>query len=216
MQISQSALFRLCCASFGLGILSALFYDFLYMTRLWLIPPSQRYSLPTIQKLQTPRMKKRKRRKPRKNFPDSYQIALFLGDVFFCVVSALAMILLLYWLNNGAFRATAPLCMALGFGLWRTGVSKGVRIVFQWLAFAIETVIYTLSLPGKCLFNWIATTCRKSAQRRRNRCLKRQRENYTRQHLQNIDSTAKRFLQFDLKPRMQKGDKRAKAREKTV
>jgi hypothetical protein len=211
MQISQSALFWLCCASFLLGLLLALFYDLLYMTRLWTIPPKHRYCVPTIQKLQAPRIEEKKEHG---KAPKGFRIALFVGDVFFCFVSAVAMILLLYWLNNGTFRAAAPLCAALGFGLWRISVSKVVRIAFQWLAFILETVIYTLLLPFKHLFKRVASVCRKNAQKKRYRRLAKQRENYTKQHLQNINRAAERLLPINIESRMQKGDRRAKARRK--
>ena len=209
MQISQSALFRLCCASFLIGLLLALFYDFLYMTRLWLMPSNNRYTVPAIQNLRASRIKQKTAKKR-----NALHVVLFISDVFFCLVSALAIILLLYWLNNGAFRAVAPLCMALGFGLWRISVSKGVRIAFQWFAFGIETVIYTLLIPLKRLFTLIVRICKKKAQKRRYKRLTKQRQNYTKQHLQNIDRTVEQLLPIDVKTRMQKGDGRAKQNSK--
>ena len=211
MQISQSALFRLCCASFILGLLLAFFYDFLYMTRLWTIPPKHRYCVPAIQKFQAARIEGKKEKK---KAPKGFRIALFFGDVFFCLVSALAVILLLYWLNNGSFRAAAPLCLALGFGLWRISVSKVVRVVFQWIAFILETTLYTLLLPIKRLFGLIAATYYRNAQKKRYRRLVKQRENYTKHHLQNIDRAAERLLPINIETGIRKGDRRAKTKRR--
>ena len=212
MQISQSALFRLCCASFLTGLLLALFYDFLYMTRLWLLPPNNRYTVPSIQKRYLPRIKKKKKAKKGIGF----RIALFFGDVLFCFVSALAIILLLSWLNYGAFRAATPLGMALGFGLWRVSVSKGMRIAFQWFAFIIETVVYTLLLPIKRLFALIAKTYQRNAQKRRYKRQAKQRQIYTKQQLQNVEKAAERLFPINTQTRTQKGDGRAKQRKKAV
>lgn len=211
MRLSQSVLFYLCCASFLAGVLLSLFCDFLYMMRLFLAPSQSRYTVQTIQKLRSSRFQKRtKERKKR------LQIDIFFGDVLFCLVSALTLILLLYWLNNGAFRAAAPLCMAVGFYLCHMSVSKGVRFVLQWVAFGIETVIYTLCIPFKRLFAFVAINCKKKAEKRRRQHLVKQRQNYTKQELQNIDKAAIRLLPIYEKSRMRKGDNRAKQRKKTV
>lgn len=209
MQISQSALFHLCCASFLLGILLALFYDFLYMTRLWLIPHKHCYTVPTIQKLKASRIGAKKSKKVSQK---GFQITLFCEDVFFCTASAVAIILLLYWFNNGVFRVISPLCTALGFGLWQIGVSKGVRFVFEWVAFGIETVIYALLLPFKSLLALIIRIHRKTTQKRRYKRLTMQRQNYTQQQFKNIDRAAERLTETW----MQKGDRRAKQRKKAV
>ena len=212
MQISQSAIFRLCCASFLTGLLLALFYDLLYMTRLWLLPPDNRYTIPSIQKRYFSRIQKKKSHKKRIRF----HISRFFGDIFFCIVSALAIILLLYWLNNGAFRAAAPLVMALGFFLWRVSISKGIRFAFQWLAFITETVIYTLLLPLKRVVALIVTTYQKNALKRRHKRLAKQRQNYTKQQIQNVAKAAEKLLPIDIKTIIPKGDGRAKQRKKAV
>lgn len=211
MQISQSALFRLCCASFLVGLLLAFFYDFLYMTRLWLIPSNRRYTVPLIQKFRAPRIKDGKSKKRK-----GLQTAIFFGDIIFCFSGALAIILLLYWLNNGAFRAAAPLCIALSFGLWRMSVSNGVRIAFEWLAFSIETVIYTLLSPIKRLLGLVAKTYQKNAQIQREKRLAKQRNNYTKLVLLNVDRAAEKLLLIDVKAKMQKGESRAKQSKKAV
>ena len=174
--------------------------------------PSQiRYNVPAIQKIRALRIKKGSAKKT-KGLP----VALFFGDVLFCIVSALTLILLLYWLNNGAFRAAAPLFMAVGFFLWHISVSKGIRIALQWVAFGLETLINTLCAPLKRLFVWIARKHKKNAQIRHIKRCEKQREAYTKQELQNIAKAAQRLLPIDAKNRMKKGDGHARQNKKAV
>ena len=194
MQLSQSALFYLCCASFGAGLVLSLFYDVLFCTRIWLMPSQIRYSVPAIQKMRAFRIKKGSAKKA-KGLP----VALFFGDVLFSIVGALTLILLLYWLNSGAFRAAAPLFMAVGFFLCHISVSKGFRIALQWLSFGVESVIYILCMPFKRLFSLIISNCKKKAKIRHLNRLAKQRGAYTKQEFQNIERTAERLLPIDTK-----------------
>ena len=189
----------------------ALLYDFLYMTRLWLMPGNKRYTVMAIQKLRAARIKE-----GRSDARKGIRAVLFLDDVFFCLVVALAIILVLYWLNNGAFRAAAPLCMVLGFGLFRATLSKGVRIVLQWFAFGVETVLYMLFMPFKRLFAYIAKLCKKSVQKQRQKRLFKQRQANTKQALQNIERTAQGLLPIYANVKIQKGEGRARKSKKAV
>jgi hypothetical protein len=211
MQIEQSKLFYLLCASFLAGVLLALFYDFLYMTRLWLLPSDKRYTLTAIQKLRKSRVKKKSAKKR-----IGFQIALFFGDVFFCIIAALTLILLLYWFNDGAFRAVAPLCVAFGFLLFRATASKGVRIVLQWLAFGVETVLYMLLMPFKRLFAWMARAYRRQALKQRQKRLYKQRRTHTKQEIEHIERAAHRLIPDYTNVKMQKGEGRARKSKKTV
>lgn len=211
MQISQSALFHLCAASFLAGLVLALLYDLLYMMRLWLIPSEVRYQVPKIQELRAPRIKKGSAKKRRAG-----SVVLFFQDVFFCLVCAITVILLLYWLNNGAFRAAAPICMAVGFGLWRISLSKGVRVALEWLAFGIETVIYTLLMPIKRLAAFLVAMCKRIAQKRHQKRLANKRKVYTKQTVQNVEIAVKMLLPTYTISRTQKGDGRAKQSKKAI
>ncbi len=211
MRLSQSALFQLCCASFLAGVILSFFYDFLYATRLFLMPSKCRYSVLTIQKLRASRIKEGT--KARKK---GLRAAVFFCDVLFCLASAITLVLLLYWLNNGSLRVAAPLCMSLGFYLCRISISKGIRWGFQWMAFGIETFILALCMPIKRLFITIAAKCQKHAQKRRQKRLSIQRKKYTKQELTSIDKAAQRILPIDSKTRMQKGDNHAAKSKKAV
>ena len=211
MRLSQSALFLLLCASFSVGLILAFFCDVLYMARLWLMPSGIRYTVPNIQKLRASRIKKETAKKSK-----SLRVVIFLSEVLLCLVGAILLILLLYWLNNGAFRAVAPLCMIAGFWLWYRFISKSVRILLQWLAFCFETILYALFLPIKRLLHWITKIHKKNAQKRHIARLTKERKTYTKQKLQNIDKAAERLLPIYSKSRMQKGDSRARKSKKAV
>ena len=130
----------------------------------------------------------------------------------FCIAGALTLILLLYWFNNGAFRAAAPLCMAMGFWACHISLSKGVRIALQWLAFGIERAILTLLLPVK----WVMQIYKKKAQKRRLVRLAKIRQAYTKKQLQSLEKAAEGLLPIETRNRMQKGEDRAKQRKKAV
>lgn len=208
MQLSQSALFRLSCASFLAGLFLSLLLDLLYMTQLWAVPSNIRYSVPAVQRLRPQSKAKKERSKSQKGV----RISVFLGDVLFCIAGALTLILLLYWFNNGAFRAAAPLCMALGFWACHISLSKGVRIVLQWLAFGIERALLTLLLPVK----WVMQIYKKKAQKRRLVRLAKIRQGYTKKQLQSLEKAAEGLLPIETRNRMQKGEERAKQRKKAV
>ena len=211
MSFSQSALFQLSCTSFLTGLMLSLFYDVLYCTRIWLMPSQTRYTVPAIQQIRAPRVKKGSARKSK-----SLPAVTFLNDVLFCIICAITLILLLYWLNNGVFRAATPLFMAAGFCLWHISASKWLRIAMQWITFGIETVLYTLCIPVKCLFHLIAEKHRKNIQtKHRKRCAK-MREAYTKQQFQNIHATAEKLFLVDVNNKKKKGDGYAKHRKKAV
>lgn len=208
MQLSQSALFRLSCASFLAGLFLSLLLDLLYMMQLWAVPSNIRYSVPAIQRLRPQSKAKKGRSKSQKGGG----ISVFLGDVLFCIAGALTLILLLYWFNNGAFRAAAPLCMAMGFWACHISLSKSVRIALQCLAFGIEKGLYTLLLPLK----WVIEICKKNAQKRRLIRLAKIRQSYTKKQLQSLEKAAEGLLPIETRNRMQKGEGRAKQRKKAV
>ena len=212
MQLSQQALLGLFVASFTAGLLLALFSDFLYTIRLWLMPSGRRYTVPSIQKRLAKRAQKGSNRKSRRESP----LILFLSDVLLCIVGAITLILVLYWFNNGAFRLEAPLCMSVGFYLWYRIASKGVRIILQWCLFAVETVFYTLSLPLQHLFVWAVRTHKKNVQKRRVIRFAKERKVYTQKQLQNVDRMTEMLLPIELKIRKKKGDSNARKSKKTV
>lgn len=189
----------------------SLFYDVLYIIRLLSIPTYCRYTVPKIKVLQASRTSKKTKGKLW-----IYRISLFFWDILFCLVCAVTLILLLYWLNNGAFRAAAPLCMTLGFGVWHISISKPIRIALQWLLFGIETAIHTLLMPIKRLAKFISKGCSNALKRRRYKHSKKQRQIYTQKELKQIDKAVRKLLpQYSTKKqRMQKGVTRAKPSSK--
>ena len=153
-----------------------------------------RYTVPAIQKMRTPRIKKGSTEKPK-----ILTFVVFFNDVLFCAIGAITLILLLYWLNNGAFRAAAPLYMTMGFFLWHISASKGIRIAMQWIAFGVESLICTLCIHVKHLFSWIVEKHRMKLQvKRKKRCVKK-REIYTKRQFQSIGTTVEKLLPIDFK-----------------
>ena len=190
MQISQSALFQLFFASFLAGILLALFYDVLYALRICLMPPSVRYTVLAIQSRYTTHIQKTGQKKGK-----LLSIVLFLSDVLFCLVGAITLILLLYWLNNGAFRVATPLLMAVGFWGWHVCFSSAIRTAFQWLVFGFETLLHILVKPIKYLVLQIANIITKKLKKRHFIHLAKKRYIYTKQTLKNVDKDIQKILQ---------------------
>lgn len=214
MQISQSALLQLYLLSFLAGCGLSVLYDLFYMLRLWLLPPKARYTVPTIAYIYAKQVPtKSKKRKGR-----TFRIALFLGDVLFCIISAIVLILLLYGLNDGVFRISAPLCMAVGFASVRVSLARPCRILFQCVAFGIEMLCRTLLAPFKALYRLIKGACKKRIAHRRIKKYAKQRKQYTRwQHL-NIDKTVVTLLPMSSvsTKEIKKGAGRAKQGKKAV
>lgn len=189
MTISQSLLFRLFCTAFIAGILLSFSYDLLYALRLWLLPQNMRYTLPAIQKIVCKRDQKSTKGKWH-----AYRVMLFCEDIFFCLIAAFILILLLFWLNNGAFRAMAPLGMIIGFWLCHISFSKVLRAALQWCAFCIETVIYYLLKPLKTWMGCVRKACINIYRIQHNKHLYQKRQRYTKQERLQIDRAVQVLL----------------------
>ena len=189
MHLSQFALFRLCVASLCAGGFLSLLFDLLRTMRIWLTSPYQRYAVPKIQSLYYPRLKSKKAKNRR-----GLQVVIFFEDILFCVVGAIVLVLLLYWLNNGAFRAIAPLCMLLGFVFYRISISKRVRTLLQWIAFGVETLLYWCCLPFKYLLAIVIAKAKQKVQKHHLKLLIKRRKNFTTKELKSIDKAANKLL----------------------
>ena len=212
MRLSQSALFQLCCASFLAGLLLSFFCDILYMIQLFLTPSQIRYTVSKIQRMRASHTAKKNIKKKK----GLRRVTVLLSDILFCLVAAIALILLLYWFNNGAFRVAAPLGMALGFYLCHISISKGIRTVLQWVTFFVEKIFYTLCFPIKYLLAFFFKKCKKSVEVWRLSRLARQRQTYTKQALQNVGLAAEKLLPKNAENRMSKGDNYARKSKKAV
>ena len=199
-------------ASFATGFLLAFFSNFLHAMHLLSLPVESRYTVPAIQKQLIKRNKKGSDKKTKRGSA----LILFLSDVLLCVVGAIMLILVLYWFNNGVFRAEAPFCMAVGFYICHRTVSKGFRIILQWFLFAIETVFYTLLMPFCRLFAWTVSTYKESVQKHLLIRFSKERKTYTQQQLQNVEHMAAMLLPIELKSRKKKGDSNGRKSKKTV
>ena len=191
MQLSQSAILMLFAASFAAGASVAFLADVFYTLRLPLLPQNRRYTVPAIQKVLQKRPQSGNKKGKR-----GIAVALFMGDVLLCLAGAIALILILYCFNNGVFRAVAPLSFAVGLAVWHFYLAKWACIILEWLAFCIETLIYTLLLPIRCLAALCIKLCQANARKRRAHCQKRQRQIHTDRELQSIDKKAHTLLQI--------------------
>jgi cell shape-determining protein MreC len=99
--------------------------------------------------------------------------------------------------------------------VWRTGISKFVRIAFQWVFFGIEATLYTLFVPIRRLFAMVFERYKATAQKQKQKRQQKQRREHTKQELLRIDKTAKMLLPIEHE-RIQKGDGRAKKFKKAV
>ena len=214
MQASQSALLQLYLLSFLSGCVLSFLYDLFYMLRLWLVPPQNRYTLPTVARIYAKRVQAGRKR----GRGVAFRGFRFLGDVLFCLVSALVLILLQYGLNDGVFRASVPLCMAIGFALVRVSLARPFRVLLQYVAFGTEMLWHTLWAPFRFLYRHLKIACQQSITRHRIKKQAKQRKQYTyRQHM-NIDKTASAILQISnaTKNKEKKGAGRAKQSKKAV
>lgn len=189
MQISQTDFFHLCYASALAGLALGFLYDLLYITQLWALPSNHRYTIPKIQRLLSSRKAKHKQ----SSILHAFRLMRFIGDVFFCLASALVTILLLYCFNNGNFRAITPICMAICFLGWHIYLSKRVRCLLEWLAFFIETVVHIILKPIKYVFYRIAKSYKNHIAKQQFQLLCKQRQKHTKQTLQNINKTIEKL-----------------------
>lgn len=213
MPASQSALLQLYLLGFLTGAGLSFLYDLLYMLRLWLLPAKKRYTAPAVARIYAQRVSQ----KPNREKGRAFRAFLFLGDVFFCLVSALALIFLLYGLNDGVFRVSAPLCMALGFAATRVALSPSFRILLQYAAFGLEMLTRAFLSPVLYFFRRFINLCKKAVLRYRKHKHAKQRKKYTHEKHLNIDKTAAALFPIPdaLKKRRKKGFGRARQSKKT-
>ena len=80
-------------------------------------------------------------------------IVIGVGDLFFCLLFAVFIILLLYRYNDGAFRFSVPVLSLLGFALFRTLLSHRLSRAEAYLAYGFAAaslyLVALLALPPK-------------------------------------------------------------------
>lgn len=145
MEISQRLLCFLFLASFAFGILLGLFYDFLYLLRFFIFPPSARKTATTDS------------RNLRLGIP--VRIFCFFEDLIFILFGGMGLLLLVYLINDGVFRLWGPGGLLAGFYVYRVTVSSWmtkicehlIRLLWRMLIW-IGRLIY---LPIHVLGRWL-------------------------------------------------------------
>ena len=128
LQMAVAAL----CAGVTLGLCSALLPALRILVGAYRPPPRmrERYekTLPLLHRsVSFPREKGIRR---------GWQTAVIAAeDLFLCLAAALAVILLLYAYNSGAFRLSVPLLLLVGFGACRLVIARLLATVTDYLAY---------------------------------------------------------------------------------
>ena len=82
-------------------------------------------------------------------------LVIGVGDLLFCLLFAVFVILLLYRYNDGAFRFSVPVLAICGFALFRALSARTLSLAMAYLAYGVATAsLYLaalLALPPKAL-----------------------------------------------------------------
>lgn len=162
MDISQSALAWLYLYALLLGMGLGAFYDVFRITRVFLGVHYSRRTARRLQELRLPFLT------PHKKHTESRAlgIVVFLEDLFFCVFTGIALVLLFYAANNGKFRFPVLLCAGVGFLLYRGTIGRPVMLFSEVIAFLIETairyIVFFLLFPLRILGRWVRKRIRKT------------------------------------------------------
>ena len=147
MGISQTAIGLLYLYGALLGVGAGLFYDLLRVTRIFLGAHYSRSLSEKLRKIELPLLS------PYREHEESPALGavIFLEDLFFCVLSGVALSILYYEQNDGKIRPLVIAACALGFFLYRLTLGR----LFLWFseaaAFALDCIVrylwYFLSYP---------------------------------------------------------------------
>lgn len=67
-------------------------------------------------------------------------IAVGVGDLFYCLLFALTLELILYRFNDGEFRVAVPLLLFAGLGLFRISVARVTGLLVAWMAYVLSAL----------------------------------------------------------------------------
>ena len=147
MEVSQRAIARMLLYSLVLGGLWGVFYDVLGTIRALLEGRHSPRGSAILTRIRPPfafrRLEPRATDKPR----PTAGVFLFFSDACFCLIGAVAVLLLLYATNSGQFRASAVCLLLLGFCLYRFLAPRlvfGILDVGVCLAIGVFTWVFAL------------------------------------------------------------------------
>ena len=150
MIISQSQLALLYVNALLLGVGLGFFFDWIRIVRILF---GECFSTVAcgFREAQLPLLavKKRVRR------PKILKILVFTGDCLFCILAAIAMILLFYRINNGKIRFLAFPMAGIGFYLYRQSLGRLVMLCAETAAFFWETAVRYACFFALFPFKWL-------------------------------------------------------------
>ena len=194
MTVSQTQLallyFNACLLGVGLGV----FYGLLRIVRIFF---GDHFSMVAnrFQAVELPFIHVREKRKRHGRL---LKVIVFAEDFLFCVVAAVAMILLFYQINNGKLRFLAFPVAGVGFYLYRITLGRLVMVCSETVAFVLEAAIryvfFFLLFPLKWIVNRIVLIIRKRWRRFVEKRRARQRALYTKEYEKQLDIHVKRVL----------------------
>ena len=218
MIISQTQLAMLYVSACLLGAALGLLYDGFRILRVFL---GERFSQAgnRFQNVKLPLITMGGNRKKHRKI---LSVVVFLEDFLFCVLAGIAIVLLVYQLNNGKIRLLIFPLAAVGFVVYRHTVGRIVMLFSETAAFLLEAgvryVCFFLLFPWKWAISRLIGVIKKAVNKHRALRQKRDRIRYTRQCMENVEQTVYRTLIKDENYQKKEGQdaKRANRKEKTV
>ena len=193
MIISQSKLALLYVNALLLGVGFGLVYDLIRIVRILF---GERFSTTAceIRNARLPLLSE----KTHARRPKILKILVFAGDFLFCVLAAVAMILLFYRINNGKIRFLAFPVAGVGFYLYRQSLGRLVMLCAETAAFLLEAAVRCLFFFALFPIKWLGGRLMKTVKdcfgRMVEKRRKRIRENYTKAVESQLDTRAKQGL----------------------
>ena len=220
MEISQSALACLYLYALLLGVGLGAIYDALRITRVFLGVHYSRKAAKRLEQIRLPFLGTCGRRHESRLLG----VIVFVEDLLFCILAGVAVILLLYEMNNGKIRLPVFFCAAAGFLIWRATLGRAVMLFSEAIAFGIEVAIryicFFVLLPLRTAGKWIAAKIRRTVGRVRDAHRKKIRLGYTAAELRRASQNACGMIPDDIpRKRTLKGRGRLvsrKSKKKTV
>ena len=210
MEISQARLALLYFNACMLGAALGLLYDGMRLIRIFF---GEHFSSVAnrFRDVKLPLIHMSEERKKRSRL---LSVLIFAEDFIFCLVAAVAMILLFYQINNGKLRAWAFPMAGVGFYLYRITVGRLVMLCSETVAFLLEAAFrylcFFVMLPWKWVFTRVALAVYQAWQRCKDRKEKRERMRYTDARVASVESDAVRVFFGEVQKKGMRRDVKAK------
>lgn len=194
MNVSQSQLAMLYVSAALLGVGLGFFYDLFRILRILV---GEHFSTVAC-RFQEAKLPLLRERAKTSNPLKLQKIVIFTGDFLFCILSAVAMILLFYQINNGKIRFWAFPMVGVGFCLYRASLGRLVMLCAETAAFLLESAVRYLVFFTLFPFKWILGRLMAVARKCRNNMIekrrKKRRDGYTKAFEAHLDVRVKKGL----------------------